>query len=159
VTAGGVRINCIGLVGLRHLLYKGVADPLGFQGVRHPWCRLPWVPPLLEAPPLVPPPLEPALGGLLPYKCNLSPINRGIQFYSYSSPLTGGSRGRRRWRCLAVVSRGRMRFRRRRGGGSRRRPWRRRHCVSRGGSWAAPPTLAAATPLLSLSLSRGRDGR
>jgi hypothetical protein len=34
VTAGGVRINCIGLVGLHHLFYKGVAGPLGFQGVR-----------------------------------------------------------------------------------------------------------------------------
>jgi hypothetical protein len=61
-----VRINCIGLVDLHHLFYKGVADPLWFQGVRHPWCRLPYVPPPLEAPPLVPPPLEPALGGLLP---------------------------------------------------------------------------------------------
>jgi hypothetical protein len=66
-----VRICCIGLVGLHHLFYKGVAGPLGLsaaspvaatpsgasprvgplglqgrqpirvQGVRHPWCRLP----------------------------------------------------------------------------------------------------------------------
>jgi hypothetical protein len=37
-----VRINCIGLVGLHHLFYKRAAGPLGFQGVRHPWCHLPW---------------------------------------------------------------------------------------------------------------------
>jgi hypothetical protein len=87
-----VRINCIELVGLRHLFYKGAAGPLGLQGAP------PLVPPPLYAtspvaatpsgaspgagplglqgrqpirvsggaPPLVPPPLEPALGGLLP---------------------------------------------------------------------------------------------
>jgi hypothetical protein len=75
-----VRICCIGLVDLHHLFYKGAAGPLGLQasspvattpsgaspgvdplglqgrqpirvrGVRHPWCRIPWL----------------ALGGLLP---------------------------------------------------------------------------------------------
>jgi hypothetical protein len=29
VTAGGVRLCCIGLVGLHHLFYKGAAGPLG----------------------------------------------------------------------------------------------------------------------------------
>jgi hypothetical protein len=92
VTVGGVRINCIGLVDLHHLFYKGAAGPLGLQGcatpgAASPVCRLPCsrIPsgaspgagPLgLQgrqpirvsggAPPLVPPPLEPALGGLLP---------------------------------------------------------------------------------------------
>jgi hypothetical protein len=104
VTAGGcVRINCIGLVGLHHLFYKGVVGPLGLQGcatpgATSPVCRLPCSrtpsgaspgagplglqgrqpikvsggapplvpPPLVPLPLEVPPPLEPALGGLLP---------------------------------------------------------------------------------------------
>jgi hypothetical protein len=31
----GVRINCIGLLGLHHLFYKGAAGPLGLQGAAH----------------------------------------------------------------------------------------------------------------------------
>jgi hypothetical protein len=120
VTVGGVRINCIGLLGLHHLFYKGVVGPLGLQGGatpgatspgrRLPWshlplCRLPWSRPTRVtgvwpirvyscAPPHVPPPLGAASPGAgprrpaPPYKCNISPINTSIQFYSYSSPLT-----------------------------------------------------------------------
>jgi hypothetical protein len=130
VTAGGVRINCIGLLGLHHLFYKGVVGPLGLQGgatpgatspgrrlpwSHHPLCRLPWSRPIRVtgvrpirvysyAPPHVPPPLSAASpraatpgtaslgagprGSPPPYKCNPSPINRIIQFHSYSSPLT-----------------------------------------------------------------------
>jgi hypothetical protein len=91
-----VRICCIGLVGLHHLFYKGVAGPLGLQaatpsgtspgvgplglqgrqpirvqGVRHPWCRLPQVPPPLEVPPLVPPPLADPRGS--PPPINVTP--------------------------------------------------------------------------------------
>jgi hypothetical protein len=35
-----VRIYCIELVGLHHLFYKGVTDPLGLQA-SSPVCRLP----------------------------------------------------------------------------------------------------------------------
>jgi hypothetical protein len=41
-----VRINCMGLLGLHHLFYKGAAGPLGLQGcttpgAASPVCRLP----------------------------------------------------------------------------------------------------------------------
>jgi hypothetical protein len=51
--------------------------------VCHPWCCLPQVLPPLEAPPLAG-----CRGSPPPYKCNPSPINRGIQLYSNLSPLT-----------------------------------------------------------------------
>jgi hypothetical protein len=35
------RICCVGLVGLHHLFYKGVAGPLGLQA-SSPVCRLPY---------------------------------------------------------------------------------------------------------------------
>jgi hypothetical protein len=83
----GVRINCIGLVGLHHLFYKGAAGPLGLQGCATPGATSPVAATLSGAspgasplglqgrqpirvsggaPPLVPPPLKPALGGLPP---------------------------------------------------------------------------------------------
>jgi hypothetical protein len=49
-----VRINCIGLVGLHHIFYKGAAGPLGLQGCATPGAASP------VAAPLVAPPLEPA---------------------------------------------------------------------------------------------------
>jgi hypothetical protein len=36
-----VRINCIGLVGLHHLFYKGAAGPLGLQGCATPGAASP----------------------------------------------------------------------------------------------------------------------
>jgi hypothetical protein len=86
-TNGTVRINCIVLLGMHHLFYKGAAGPLGLQGCATPGAASPvaatpsGVSPGADplglqgrqpirvsggAPPLVPPPLEPALGGLLP---------------------------------------------------------------------------------------------
>jgi hypothetical protein len=36
-----VRINCIELLGLHHLFYKGAAGPLGFQGCATPGAASP----------------------------------------------------------------------------------------------------------------------
>jgi hypothetical protein len=82
MTAGGVRINYIGLLGLHHLFYKGAAGPLGLRGAATPGAtspgrRLPWSRPTRVigvrpirvyscAPPHVPPPLEPSLGASSP---------------------------------------------------------------------------------------------
>jgi hypothetical protein len=74
---GGVRVLIVyGLLGLRYLFYKGVACPLELTG---------------GAPPLVPPPSLSAGPSWSPppYKCNLSPVNRSIQFCGNPSPLTG----------------------------------------------------------------------
>jgi hypothetical protein len=88
VTAGGVRLCCIGLVGLHHLFYKGAAGPLGLPpplyaaspgagplglglqgrqpirvtgGAASPRCRLHW-----RRLPWLPPSWPPALGGPSP---------------------------------------------------------------------------------------------
>jgi hypothetical protein len=95
-----VRINCIGLLGLHHLFYKGAAGPLGLQGC----AASPGAGPLglqgcgplglqLCASPdaATPSAASPGTGPRgypPPYKCNPSPIDRIIQFHSYFSPLT-----------------------------------------------------------------------
>jgi hypothetical protein len=87
-----VRINCIGLLFLHHLFYKGAAAPLGLQGCAASpgagslglqLCASP-----RAASPGAATPGAGPRGSPPPYKCNTSPINRIIQFHSYSSPLT-----------------------------------------------------------------------
>jgi hypothetical protein len=70
----GATSPCAASLGAGPLGLQG-CGPLGFTAVRHPMCRLPWVPP----------PLEPGLGGRLP------PINVTLHLSiqsSNSSPLT-----------------------------------------------------------------------
>jgi hypothetical protein len=78
-----VRINCIGLLGLHHLFYKGSADPLGLQLCASPGAASPRA----ATPGAASPGADPR-GSPPPYKSSHSPFNRIIQFHSYSSPLT-----------------------------------------------------------------------
>jgi hypothetical protein len=71
-----VRINCIGLLGLHHLFYKGAAGPLGLQGcgpLGLQLCAFPGA--------ATPGAASPGVGprGSSPlYKCSPSPFNRII---------------------------------------------------------------------------------
>jgi hypothetical protein len=78
-----VRINCIGLLCLHHLFYKGAAGSLGLQVCITPDAASP----VATTPGAVFTGAGPR-GSPTPYKYNPSLINRDIQFYSYSSPLT-----------------------------------------------------------------------
>jgi hypothetical protein len=108
-----VRINCIELLGLHHLFYKGAAGLLGLRGGatpdatspgrRLPWsrlplCRLPWSRPIRVtgvrpirvyscAPPHVPPPLGVASPGAGPRDL-LPPINVILHLSIVSSNST-----------------------------------------------------------------------
>jgi hypothetical protein len=66
-----IRINCIGLLGLHHLFYKGVAVPLGLQGcgpLGLQLCAFTGAASLGAGP----------RGSHLLYKCSPSPFNRII---------------------------------------------------------------------------------